>query len=105
MKTKKKNPGRSLKKRRAPKNPPKPEIAATRYARAVLAGELIAGKWVKLACQRHLDDLKQSKDPSFPYRLDEEKAEAVCAFAELMPHVKGPKAGQLIVLELWQKFF
>jgi phage terminase large subunit-like protein len=60
---------------------------------------------VKLACQRHLKDLKQSKDPSFPYRLDEEKAEAVCAFAELMPHVKGPKAGQLIVLELWQKFF
>lgn len=27
------------------------------YARNVLAGKIVAGRWVKLACQRHLDDL------------------------------------------------
>jgi phage terminase large subunit-like protein len=87
------------------KRPRKPEIAATQYARAVLAGEIIACKWVKLACERHLGDLKRSLTAKFPYRFDKQKAEAVCNFAELMVHIKGAKAGQPIVLELWQKFF
>ena len=29
------------------------------YARNVLAGRILAARWVKLACQRHLDDLKR----------------------------------------------
>ena len=31
----------------------------TAYARAVLAGEIVAGELVRLACQRHLDDLSE----------------------------------------------
>jgi phage terminase large subunit-like protein len=87
------------------KRPRRPEPAATQYARAVVSNEIIACKWVKLACQRHLNDLKRSLTAKFPYRFDEQKAQAVCNFAELMRHIKGPKAGELIVLELWEKFF
>lgn len=34
------------------------------YARNVLAGRIVAGRWVRLACQRHIDDL-QRKDIVF----------------------------------------
>ena len=30
--------------------------STTKYAKLVLAGEIVAGKLVKLACKRHLDD-------------------------------------------------
>ena len=30
----------------------------------VMAGEIVAGKYVRLACKRHLDDLKESKNKS-----------------------------------------
>ena len=32
--------------------------SATAYAQSVLAGEVPACKWVKLACERHMRDLK-----------------------------------------------
>ena len=63
--------------------------AANRYARAVVAGTVPANKWVRLACQRHLDDLKKSKAKAYPFRFDAEKAERVCRFIELLPHTKG----------------
>jgi hypothetical protein len=60
------------------------------YARQVVAGEILAGRWVKAACQRHLDDLERSaNDPSWPYRFDEERAARPCAFLECLPHVEG----------------
>jgi phage terminase large subunit-like protein len=66
---------------------------AERYARQVVAGEIIAGKWVKAAAQRHLDDLERSAtDPSWPYRFDAEKAARICEFKELLPHIKGDSA-------------
>lgn len=37
-----------------------PDDRATRYARAVLAGAIVAGPHVRNACRRHLDDLKRS---------------------------------------------
>jgi phage terminase large subunit-like protein len=33
----------------------------TRYATDVVAGAIIAGRLVRLACQRHLDDLKRRR--------------------------------------------
>ncbi|WP_448216280.1 terminase large subunit [Endozoicomonas sp. 2B-B] len=79
--------------------------AASKYARDVVSGRIPACKWVKLACQRHLDDLnKQGKD--WPYKFDKDKAENACRFIELLPHVKA-KWGQrkeLIKLEPWQAF-
>lgn len=86
------------------KTPPFPHVdAANRYARDVVAGKILACKWVKLACQRHLDDLKK-KD--WPYRFDKKKAERVCKFIELLPHTKGQWAAkqETLVLSPWQVF-
>ncbi len=79
--------------------------AANKYARDVVSGRIPACKWVKLACQRHLDDLNR-KGKDWPYKFDKDKAEVVCCFIELLPHVKA-KWGQrkeLIRLEPWQAF-
>jgi phage terminase large subunit-like protein len=73
----------------------------------VLAGEIPACKWVRLACQRQLNDLARAEqnDPAFRYRFDVEAAERICEFVELHPHVKGKKfAGQLMHLEPWECF-
>ena len=74
------------------------------YARDVVAGRIIACRWVILACERHLNDLKRQDTPGFPYAFDEDQANRACQFKELLPHVKGEWAGQLVVLEPWQCF-
>ena len=68
---------------------------AVGYVHRVLAGEVIAGLFVKQACQRHLDDLVRSADPIYPYRFDEAKAHRVCWFISKMPHVKGKWAARV----------
>ncbi len=89
---------------------------ATDYANEVVAGKIVACKWHRLACARHLKDLGRIGSDGFPYvwnpvlqnarGLDYRPAERVCNFAQLMPHIKGDWAakGQLIVLEPWQVF-
>ena len=76
---------------------------ARRYAEGVISGEIIACKFVRQACERQVRDLAL---PPAGYQFDEEKAERVCAFVELCPHVKGPLASrqELIRLEDWQVF-
>jgi phage terminase large subunit-like protein len=55
----------------------------TKYALDVMGGEIVAGKYVRLACERHLNDLKRVKsDESFLYVFDEGKANKVFSFAE-----------------------
>lgn len=76
---------------------------AHQYARDVVAGRIIACRWVKLACKRHLDDLA-SESHDFPYRFDADAADRVCEFVELMPHVKGKWRGTTMTLEPWQCF-
>lgn len=75
---------------------------ANAYARDVVAGRILACKWVKLACQRQLDDLRASEDEDYPYVFDETKANRICRFIEQLPHLKG-FAGNLR-LEPWQCF-
>lgn len=89
---------------------------ATDYATAVVSGKIVACKWHRLACARHLKDLERIGSDGFPYvwnpvlknlrGLDFRPAERICKFAQLMPHIKGDWAakGQLIVLEPWQIF-
>ena len=79
---------------------------ATQYARKVVAGKLPACRYVKLACQRHLDDLVASRAASFKYRFDPAKAERKLRLIQLMPHTKGEWAfkRQLVTLEPWQLF-
>jgi hypothetical protein len=87
---------------------------AKHYAEAVVEGEIPACRWVQLACQRQLDDLARFKGKAAPYwfntKLTDREgrsfhpADNLCAFIECLPHVKGPLAGQPIVLEPWQVF-
>lgn len=75
--------------------------AATAYASGVKNGSIPAGKWVRLACERHFGDLKR-KD----LRFDPKAAERACSFIELLHHTKGKWAAkrETIKLEPWQKF-
>ena len=87
---------------------------AKRYAEQVVAGEILACRWVQLACQRQLNDLARFKGKGSLYRfnpklLDRDgrnfhPADNLCAFIERLPHVKGPLAGEPISLEPWQVF-
>lgn len=85
-------------------------VRALKYARDVVAGKVVACKWVKLACQRHLDDAKRALRRDYPFRFDADLAEWACALAEQFPHIKGhwatPQAGVTprIQLEPFQCF-
>ena len=80
--------------------------AAMGYAQAVLSGQIVAGKWLKLTCQRQLDDLSRAPSADWPWVFNPVAAERPCAFIELLPHIKGKWAreGQSIRLEPWQCF-
>ena len=77
--------------------------AAITYCTSVLSGKITANKWVKAACRRQLDDLEAAeRDPTFPFEWRPDKAEHICRFLEMLPHIKGKWAGRRIVLDLWQ---
>lgn len=90
---------------RAPATAPNfPKILAN-YVDGVLSGQILACKWVRLACQRHADDLEKARtDPDYAYYFDDEKVKSVCRFGSMMRHVKGKWAGERIKLESWQVF-
>lgn len=69
------------------------------YAKDVVSGKLVAGRWVRLACQRQLDD---SERTDWRYRFDRQRAEHVCFFVENLPHVEGRWGTANIVLQPWQ---
>ena len=84
------------------------------YAKDVVAGKVLACKWVKAACQRQMDDLDRFKGKDSPYRFNPkltdklgrtyQPADNLCGLIERLPHVKGPLAGEPIHLEPWQVF-
>ena len=87
--------------------------AAERYCRDVVSGRVPAGKYTRLACERHLADRKRERTRAFRYRFDAEEAGRICRFLEMLPHVKGkwakrdpkrPEANR-IKLEPWQCFW
>ncbi len=77
--------------------------AGVTYAQRVVAGKEPAGKWVRLACQRFLDDLDVAKTGG-PWRWSVEAAARPILFAGMMTNIKGPEAGQPIMLMPWQKW-
>lgn len=61
----------------------------TQYAVDVVEGREIAGEYVKLACQRHLDDLEKSKVAPYVYYFDVEQSERIINFAEELVIAEG----------------
>ena len=70
----------------------------TRYARDVVAGKVVAGELHKLACKRHLDDLKRQNTKDFPYYFNPAKAEEILNYAETLTIAEGtePRAVKLL---------
>ncbi len=78
--------------------------AAIRYAQGVVDGSIVACRYVRLACQRQLDELAAAEKGEFPFRFDIERAEAVCFFIEQLPHIRGRWKSGTLLLEPWQCF-
>lgn len=67
----------------------------TQYAIDVIEGREITGEYVKLACQRHLNDLEKSKLSVFKYEFDVEKALRIIEYAETLYIAEGEEKIQL----------
>lgn len=65
------------------------------YIEKVINGELVAPEKIRLACERHVNDLERSKSDSFPYMFDEKQAVKAIKFIELMPSTDGKKIEML----------
>jgi len=72
------------------------------YVRDVLNGTVVACKWVKLACQRHLHDLEHGHKRGLHF--DEKAGARAIKFFGFLKHSKGKWANSPVVLEPWQQF-
>lgn len=75
---------------------------ATVYAWLVVNDKIVSGEMMKLACFRHLQDLRRAEDPDedFPYRYDLGRCRSILGFASIFPE---PAHGKPMPLMLWQK--
>jgi len=74
------------------------------YAVEVVAGAVPAGKYHRLACERHLRDMRRAGTEDFPFVFNLARAERLFRFASRLKHYKGEWAGRPITLEPWQQF-
>lgn len=70
----------------------------TAHAKSVVNGKTPSGELHKLACQRHLNDLKRQNTDKFPYYWDKEASERILQYAETLTIAEGeaPKPVKLI---------
>lgn len=70
----------------------------TKYAHKVVTGKVVAGELHRLACKRHLDDLKKQRTKDFPYYYDPARATEVIDYAETLTIAEGdePRPVKLI---------
>lgn len=78
------------------------DAIVSQYIDEVLSGRIVACKWVKLACQRQLDDLEHGHERGLYFDYD--AAQLPIRFFGLLKHSKGEWTGQIIKLEPWQQF-
>ncbi len=72
---------------------------ATEYAKAVVRGEIVAGKTHVQACQRHLNDLKRQGTDEFPYIWNADKSQEIIEFAETLTIAEGNTPKPLCLYE------
>lgn len=77
---------------------------AEEYIKGVKSGRIVVGKWVKLAVDRHVKDLKRSKSKDYPYKFDAGEADRVIKFFELQRFADNSLSGQRFILQPWQVF-
>lgn len=85
------------------KEPQKHIDATTDYARGVVSGDIVAGEFVRLACQRHLDDLEYGADRGLNWDAAAAQ-DAIEFFPSLLTITEGAKEGQPFHLLPWHVF-
>ena len=75
---------------------------AWHYANQVIDGDITACKWVRLACQRFIDDMYHGHQRGLAF--SPEKAQDILDYYDLTPHIKGEWSGQPITPSDWQTF-
>lgn len=79
---------------------------AEQYARDVIDGKIIACRWVRLACERHVHDLKHAHKRG--YIFSPEAAQHVIDFLQQLRQSKGKWGrgrGEFLQLQPWQQFY
>jgi phage terminase large subunit-like protein len=74
----------------------------TAYAERVLAGEIVTGRLVRLAVQRHMRDVETGADRGL--RFDDRAAAKAISFFGFVQHSKGEWANTPVRLEPWEEF-
>lgn len=80
-----------------------PEVAL-KYIADVRSKRIVVGNLVRLAVERHVQDLKASKDPAFPFYFDEVAAASGIEWFSLLEHFEAEWAGKCFELDGWQAF-
>ena len=75
-----------------------------KYCYQVLSGVIVANKWIKLAAERHFNDLKRAKSKYFKYEFNAKRAQRAIDFYQFIKHTKGELAGTPMKLMPWQQF-
>lgn len=81
---------------------PAPGDRATAYARSVAGGEVVASRYVRFVCARHLSDLDEGEKRGL--RWDVTASEKSIEFFGYVNHSKGEWAGTPVILEPWECF-
>ena len=74
----------------------------TAYARGAVSGKIVAGRLVRLACERHLADLKLGAKRGLVW--DGDAARHAIDFFGHLRHSTGEWAGEPFMLQPWQQF-
>lgn len=69
------------------------------YARAVIDGKIVAGKFIQLACERFFNLMENDL-----YEFRPECVQKVIDFISILRHYTGRHAGTHFILEPWQEF-
>lgn len=78
------------------------ETRAYKYCKRVATGEVPSNKWMILFANKFIKDIERSKDESFPYFFDVEKAYFIEEFIYQLKYTEGLKVGENIVLADFQ---
>lgn len=82
---------------------PSKKLLTTQYTKDAVEGKIIVGKKVKLACQRHLNDLERAGTDAFPYIFVEKTGHRPIRFIEKFCK---PSQGAFtkLIIQPWQHF-
>lgn len=74
-------------------------IKGVQYAYDVVNGRILSCQWVKLACQKFIDDINSNR-----CYIDEQKYKTITTFSGVLKHYASGAAGKPFILEPWEDF-